>query len=50
MLHADVRQDFVRVMIGCIDELPAAEVNAGFAALDEQAIDDACGREGFERW
>jgi len=47
MLHADVRQDFVRFMMGSIDELPAADVNAGFAALTEQAI-EVLGREGFE--
>ncbi len=47
MLHADVRQDFVRFMMGAIDALPVADVNAGFAALNEQAI-DVLGREGFE--
>ena len=47
MLHADVRQDFVRFMMGSIDELPVADVNAGFAELNEQAI-DVLGREGFE--
>jgi N-methylhydantoinase B len=47
MLHADVRQDFVRFMMGSIDELPVADVNAGFAGLNEQAF-DLLGREGFE--
>ncbi len=47
MLHADVRQDFARFMMGSIDELPAADVNAGFANLHEQAI-EVLGREGFE--
>lgn len=47
MLHADVRQDFVRFMMGSIDVLPASDVNAGFAGLNEQAI-EVLGREGFE--
>jgi N-methylhydantoinase A len=47
MLHADIRQDFVRFLMGSIDELPVADVNAGFAALTEQAI-EVLGREGFE--
>jgi N-methylhydantoinase B len=47
MLHADIRQDFVRFMMGSIDALPVADVNAGFAALTEQAI-EVLGREGFE--
>lgn len=47
MLHADVRQDFVRFMMGSIDELSVVDVNAGFAALTEQAI-EVLGREGFE--
>ena len=47
MLHADVRQDFVRFMMGSIDELSVADVNAGFAGLNEQAF-DLLGREGFE--
>ena len=47
MLHADVRQDFVRFMMGSIDELPASDMNAGFADLKEQAI-DVLGREGFD--
>lgn len=47
MLHADIRQDFVRFMMGSIDELPVAEVNAGFASLNEQAI-EVMGHEGFE--
>jgi N-methylhydantoinase A len=47
MLHADVRQDFVRFMMGSIDVLPATDVNAGFVDLKEQAI-AVLGREGFE--
>ena len=47
MLHADVRQDFVRFMMGSIDALPAADIDAGFAELNEQAI-EVLGREGFE--
>ncbi len=46
MLHADVRQDFVRFMIGSIDELDVVEVNAGFADLNAQAI-EVMGHEGF---
>jgi len=46
MLHADVRQDFVRFMIGSIDELAVADVNAGFTDLNAQAI-ELMGREGF---
>ena len=47
MLHADIRQDFVRFMIGSIDELACADVNAGFADLNAQAI-EVLGREGFD--
>ena len=46
MLHADVRQDFVRFMIGSIDELASADVNAGFIDLDAQAT-EVMGKEGF---
>jgi N-methylhydantoinase A len=47
MLHADVRQDFLRVLIGSLDVLDPAEVTAGFAALDEQAR-AALADEGFD--
>ena len=47
MLHADIRQDFVRFMTGSIDELAVAEVNAGFSDLNAQAI-EVLGREGFD--
>ena len=47
MLHADIRQDFVRFMTGSIDEVAAADVDAGFEQLNGQAI-DVLGREGFK--
>ncbi|MCZ6873531.1 MAG: hydantoinase/oxoprolinase family protein, partial [bacterium] len=46
MLHADLRQDFVRFMMGSIDDISVPEVNAAFAALNEQAI-EVLGREGL---
>ena len=47
MLHADVRQDFVRFLMGAIDTLDAAHVDAELAALDARACEVlAC--EGFE--
>ena len=47
MLHADIRQDFVRFLTGSIDEVATADVDAGFASLNAQAI-DLLGREGFD--
>ena len=47
MLHADIRQDFVRFLTGSIDEIATADVDAGFASLNAQAI-DLLGREGFD--
>lgn len=47
MLHADVRQDFVRFMRGDLDAIAATDIDAGFAALTEQAL-EVMGREGFE--
>ena len=46
MMHADVRQDFSRFMMGSIDALAVAAVNDGFAALATQAL-EVLGREGF---
>ena len=46
MLHADIRQDFVRFLTGSIDEVAAADVNAGFVELSAQAI-ETLRREGF---
>ena len=47
MLHADIRQDFVRFMTGSIDAVAPAEVHAGFAELESQAV-RTLGREGFD--
>ena len=47
MLHADIRQDFMRFMIGSIDELDVAAVNTGFEELNDQAI-EVLGREGLD--
>ena len=46
MLHSDVRQDFTRFLMGSLDELDLAEVNAGFEALCAQALSVMDG-EGF---
>ncbi|WP_419932511.1 hydantoinase B/oxoprolinase family protein [Candidatus Poriferisodalis sp.] len=46
MLHSDVRQDFTRFLMGSLDELDAAEIDAGFEALRAQALDVMDG-EGF---
>ena len=46
MLHADIRQDFVRFMTGSIDVLASADVNAAFADLGVEAM-AVLAREGF---
>ena len=46
MLHSDVRQDFTRFLMGSLDELDLAEVDAGFEALCAQALSVMDG-EGF---
>ena len=46
MLHADVRQDFTRFLMGSLDELDAAEIDAGFDTLRAQALEVMDG-EGF---
>ena len=46
MLHSDVRQDFTRFLMGSLDELDLAEIDAGFEALSAQALDVMSG-EGF---
>ncbi len=46
MLHSDVRQDFTRFLMGSLDELDLAEIDAGFEALRAQALDVMSG-EGF---
>ena len=46
MLHADVRQDFTRFLLGSLDELPTSEVAEGFNALRERAL-EVMGHEGF---
>ena len=46
MLHSDVRQDFTRFLMGALDELDAAELDAGFEALRAQALEVMDG-EGF---
>ena len=37
MLHADIRQDFVRFLMGSLDALDPGEVASGFTNLEEQA-------------
>ncbi|WP_419840900.1 hydantoinase B/oxoprolinase family protein [Candidatus Poriferisodalis sp.] len=37
MLHADIRQDFTHVLIGSLDELSVAEIEAGFDVLRVRA-------------
>jgi len=46
MLHADVRQDFTRFLLGSLDELTPDTVIGGFDSLREQAI-AVMAREGF---
>ncbi len=46
MLHSDVRQDFTRFLMGSLDDLDAAEIEGGFAALRAQALEVMSG-EGF---
>ena len=46
MLHSDVRQDFTRFLMGSLDELDLAEIDAGFEALRAQALEVMSG-EGF---
>ena len=46
MLHSDVRQDFTRFLMGSLDELDLAEIDAGFEGLRAQALDVMDG-EGF---
>jgi N-methylhydantoinase A len=47
MLHADVRQDFMRFLLGELDTIEADQVNRNLAELDSQAL-DAMRAEGFE--
>ena len=47
MLHADIRQDFVRFLTGSIDAVAPAEVEAAFVDLGAEAL-GVLGREGFE--
>ena len=46
MQHADVRRDFVQVLMRRLDESARPALASGFAALEEQAR-AALGREGF---
>lgn len=47
MLHADVRQDFMRFLLGAVDKVDANRVNQDLGELDAQAL-DAMRAEGFE--
>jgi len=47
MLHADVRQDFTRVLIGSLDQLDPSVLHEGFRDLENQAH-EVMGHEGFE--
>ena len=46
MLHADIRQDFVRFVTSSIDEVEPADVEGALADLDAEAL-AVLGREGF---
>ncbi len=46
MLHADVRQDFMRFLLGALDKVDPERVNSDLADLDRQAL-DAMDAEGF---
>jgi len=46
MLHADIRQDFTRVLIESLDEVAASTVDQGFAVLRTQAL-GVMAAEGF---
>ena len=48
MLHADIRQDFVRFMMGSIDDLSPSDVDGGFVSLSERAL-AVFASEGFAR-
>ena len=47
MLHADVRQDFTRFLLGPLDELPADTLVEGFDALTKRAL-AVMADEGFD--
>jgi len=47
MLHADIRQDFQRFLLADLDTVPAADVDAAFAQLADQAR-AAMAAEGVE--
>ena len=47
MQHADVRRDFVQVLMRRLDDAVGPALAAGFAALEHQAA-DALRREGFQ--
>lgn len=47
MLHADLRQDFLRVLIAALDDVDPAQVDGGFSVLDAQAV-EALTAEGLE--
>lgn len=38
MLHADIRQDFTKVLVGSLDDLDAATIDDGFAELVARAV------------
>ena len=46
MLHADIRQDFTKVLVGSLDDLPSETVSAGFADLESRA-QNTMQAEGF---
>jgi N-methylhydantoinase A len=47
MLHADVRQDFMRFLLGDLDKIDPNTVDQGLATLNQDAL-DAMRAEGFE--
>ena len=46
MLHADLRQDFLKVFFADLDRIPAADLEAAFAPLEQEAA-AALEAEGF---
>jgi len=46
MLHADVRQDFTRFLLGSLDEMPTKTIEEGFDSLTDRAL-AVLSAEGF---
>ena len=48
MLHADVRQDFTRFLLGPLDDTPPKTIEAAFSSLTDQAL-TVMEDEGFDK-